>query len=137
MRNTNFTRLVDDLVSDFTAAVVQDLNSPTMAINSYLNNASNPPNGYQTGGKVISVIDSNGELGTQLSLTRGYSHPQYRYKDNNGWSAWKNILLDSDFGYVRADVDGGKSWISMDIQNGKNLTVYKNGAKVGSVALTQ
>lgn len=89
MRNTNLT-------SDFTASVVQDLNTPTMAINSYINNASNPPNGYQTGGKVISVIDSNGELGAQLSLTRGYSHPQYRYKDNNGWSAWKNILLDSD-----------------------------------------
>ena len=92
MRNTNLT-------SDFTASVVQDLNTPTMAINSYLNNATNSPNGYQTGGKVVSVIDTNGELGAQLSLTRGYSHPQYRYKDNNGWATWENVLLASDLAF--------------------------------------
>ena len=55
---------------------------------------------------------------------------------NGSWKDWKYAVTNSDNGYVRADVDGGQSWISMDIQNGKNLVVYKNGTRVGSAALT-
>ena len=135
MFNTN-------LISDFTASVVQDLNAPTMAINSFLNNVSNPPNGYQTGGKVVSVIDSKGELGAQLSLTRGYSNPQYRYKDNNGWSTWQNILLVSDF---RNSVIGGITNVNNQLRlqveqyndNALYLVAYNNdtNTRLGAIQL--
>ncbi|WP_147590618.1 hypothetical protein [Enterocloster asparagiformis] len=88
------------------------------------------------GAAIAYCVKQSSNYGTLSVMPIGTDRPLKGWVNAAGWK-WDEYILTSDYGYVRADVDGGQSWISMDIQGGKNLVVYKNGSKVGSVALTQ
>lgn len=145
-RYTNFTRLDSDLanfktyfcklgaddnldteLSDFYQSAISD--NTNFIIYLDYNGSKHRVDGYRASSQYgymvrMSYNKISGRFGTAQRTLNG-----------GAWGNWDYNIKNSDFGYVRADVDGGQSWISMDIQGGKNLVVYKNGVKVGSIMI--